>query len=455
MNEQMPQPQESLSTPNPSADSPRFGEAGEATPMSRVTLDIGASAPKPSSRWLIIVVLLLAALGLGVWVWSNLTNPTTPDNHQNEDNQQPVVDTNLPNRQAVIEPPFVSSSTIILDTVSLDTTSWKTYRNEKYGFEFKYPSYLSVARKGQPSCTSEQKLSANSCARFVDNFGKVMMLVRNPLVEVGYEAWDINSKQISILNSNISLTKWLAIPKIDKSLGRFIKFFWPNQKIGDIYTSGEITIPIAPDNSLDIKIVDQIISTFRIDPSIKEPQRFYRSKITPLKAEPKTLDFFVVDNYLSDLLGLERIPTTFPTLFYDDRRTDKTEYYIELDSENAKNLDSKVYFDENYKVNISPIDSKLIPYLSSISYCQIDSDCTIRPLGCGEGSANYYKTIRPGFGCEGYQSYPYTSEDLKMCDLVTDHPVVKYGGPKCINNQCIAESRTVRCEPGSYNNSGV
>lgn len=81
-----------------------------------------------SSIALIIIAVLI--LGGGYAVWKNQAPAPTPT----------PTDTN-------IEPPTPPSTS--LGTGNLDISNWKTYRNDKYGFEFKYPPYLSSESIGQ------------------------------------------------------------------------------------------------------------------------------------------------------------------------------------------------------------------------------------------------------------------------------------------------------------------
>jgi len=82
-----------------------------------------------------IIILLATALTVGVLAWSATLPCTQPADQQQVANQYPV---NNNTNQSI-------NTNINIDVVDLDTSNWQTYRNEEYGFEFKYPRVWVIA----------------------------------------------------------------------------------------------------------------------------------------------------------------------------------------------------------------------------------------------------------------------------------------------------------------------
>jgi len=85
--------------------------------------------PMNRKALILSIPVILAALLLGGWLL--LREPQSAPESQNP----PVVKENPPQNAGNLQPPAN------VDT-SIDTSNWKTYRNEEYGIEFEYPATL-------------------------------------------------------------------------------------------------------------------------------------------------------------------------------------------------------------------------------------------------------------------------------------------------------------------------
>ncbi len=142
-------------------------------------------------RWLIIAILLLAALGLGWWVWSNQALAPAPIDNQ---------------------PPISSATT------SVDTSNWQTYRDEEYGFEFKYPSVWRVI---------DQRADSVVIVNYSREEERPVGGLSSDMAKIGFSILDVREGDIldylNILEEQLR-QDWIAYMKTE-SLSRVAKRF--------------------------------------------------------------------------------------------------------------------------------------------------------------------------------------------------------------------------------------
>lgn len=73
--------------------------------------------------WIIIILVILAALGYGIYRYQGNVTSTTVQPTTTTTNSTPTVPSSNQN----------------------DTATWKTYHNDKYGLEFKYPAEFTIS----------------------------------------------------------------------------------------------------------------------------------------------------------------------------------------------------------------------------------------------------------------------------------------------------------------------
>lgn len=134
-----------------------------------------------------------------------------------------------------------------------ETVGWKIYRDEKYGFEVKYP----VNWNYKEEIPKPQNFGLRVIFKKDD---KDILTIHNPIPEIGYEAWELfNTKKIKIQDSERYLTKYFLKPLYEE-FNNVILIKWNEE---NWEKSGQIGFNYKDSTDPNLKILDQILSTFK------------------------------------------------------------------------------------------------------------------------------------------------------------------------------------------------
>jgi len=141
--------------------------------------------------------------------------------------------------------------------IQKEAIDWETYKNEEYGYEIKYPGEWEYREE------ISQPQNFGLKIYFSDAEGKHVLTIQNPIPEIGYESWVIKeTEQIKIQNSKKYLTKMILEPnpEIEEEFNNLIVVIWNKE---DWERSGQITLSYKDEKDPNIKILNQMLSTFR------------------------------------------------------------------------------------------------------------------------------------------------------------------------------------------------
>ncbi len=155
------------------------------------------------------------------------------------------VEGNVIEEVAIIDP--VGSQKVTEDEV----VGWKTYRDEEYGFEIKYPSEWNYKQK---TLTGGGKSS-----QFSDEAGMYVLSINTPIREIGYEPSDTRiTEDVIIPGTNKFFKKTVFSSSTNKNVIVLVNWNFEN-----FVKSGEIVIRYEKENDPIIKTFNQILSSFK------------------------------------------------------------------------------------------------------------------------------------------------------------------------------------------------
>jgi len=116
----------------------------------------GGSAKEKSTPIIVLLLIVILLIGAG-GVYAGM---------QISKKQTPVVLPTAP-------PPNVRPTETVPTSIPDETAEWKTYKNEKYGFEFKYPKNLSYVSSGPNSAQKEVDQGKELSGTVVPSFDNI------------------------------------------------------------------------------------------------------------------------------------------------------------------------------------------------------------------------------------------------------------------------------------------
>lgn len=136
------------------------------------------------------------------------------------------------------------------DVVADETKDWKTYRNEEYGFEFKYPENFIIDQK-------RMLIAPNTIIILRDNFLDIDFVINNEDKFQAQKA-DVKSSRIEDLKMSpiTGMVPVIVVYGGSEGLSQY-RIFIPDKKLDILFTY----LPENERESLNLK--DQILSTFK------------------------------------------------------------------------------------------------------------------------------------------------------------------------------------------------
>lgn len=180
------------------------------------------------------------------------------------------------------------TDTTIVTTSSDQTSDWKTYKNDKFGFSFEYPDTWAIQNK------TDDSSGVTSGVIFNSPQGTTLLTVNNPIREIGYEGGTAIKNEKIVIGGQ-SFTK-VTLKNENNNVSIHLTWNKSNwSKSGEIWS-------LSKGNDADT-ILNRILSTFKFTSSDNAAAEIvpYIGSITPQSASIGS----TIEIRGSDLAGFE------------------------------------------------------------------------------------------------------------------------------------------------------